>query len=60
MLYPSINFNYKKRLKWVTLRNIEAGEKWAQKREELEKRIRKNKLSWKKLGKLSPLVFGFS
>ena len=45
MLYPNINFNYKKRLKWVTLRNIEAEEKWAQKREELEKRTKRNNLS---------------
>tara|TARA_B100000035_G_scaffold80931_1_gene67841 strand:- start:1812 stop:1925 length:114 start_codon:yes stop_codon:yes gene_type:complete len=33
------------RLKWDTLKNIEAEEKWAQKKEEQEKRIRKNNLT---------------
>jgi len=27
---------------WVTQKNIEAEEKWAQKKEELERKIRKN------------------
>ena len=33
-----------KRKKWVIQKNIEAEEKWAQKKEELEKKIRKNNL----------------
>ena len=45
MLYPlnkSITF-YIRRL-WDTLKNTEVEEKWALKKEELEKKIRKNKL----------------
>ena len=41
MLYPVKNVNkliY--RIEWVTQRNIEAEEKWALKKEELEKEIR--------------------
>ena len=30
---------------WVIQKNIEAEEKWAQKREELEKKIKKNNLA---------------
>ena len=33
-----------KRKKWVIQKNIEAEEKWAQKKEELEKKIRKSNL----------------
>tara|TARA_B100000683_G_scaffold15770_1_gene15765 strand:- start:452 stop:598 length:147 start_codon:yes stop_codon:yes gene_type:complete len=47
MLYPSINFNYKKRLQWVIQKNIEAEEKWAQKKEELEKRTKRNNFLYK-------------
>ena len=45
MLYPTHNFNliiYKEK-QWVIRKNIEVEEKWALKREELEKRIKKNK-----------------
>jgi len=35
-------------LLWVTLKNTEAEEKWAQKREELEKEIRENNQTVKK------------
>ena len=31
-----------KRKKWVIQKNIEAEEKWAQKKEELEKKIKRN------------------
>ena len=44
MLYPVKNVNkliY--RIELVTQKNIEAEEKWALKKEELEKRIRKNR-----------------
>ena len=34
----------KLRRQWDTLKNIEAEEKWALKKEELEKKIRKNNL----------------
>ena len=43
MLYPSDYVNkiiY--RIIWVTQKNIEVEENWAQKKEEREKRIRKN------------------
>ena len=46
MLYPinkSINKKKQRRI-WDTQKNIEAVEKWAQKKEELEKKIRKNNL----------------
>jgi len=44
MLYPSQNVNkiIKNRIIWDTQRNIEAEEKWALKKEELEKKIKKN------------------
>ena len=43
MLYPTMKFNkLMNRIKWVTQKNIEAEEKWALKKEELEKKIRKN------------------
>ena len=44
MLYPASNFNriLNKRKKWVIQKNIEAEEKWAQKKDELEKKIRKS------------------
>jgi len=45
MLYPfykSIKFKEKDCALWVTLKNIEAVEKWAQKKEELERKIKKN------------------
>ena len=48
MLYPlhkSIKIVILRRL-WGTPKNIEAVEKWAQKKEELEKRIRKNSLQF--------------
>ena len=45
MLYPfdkSIKFKKKDWRLWDTQKNIEAEEKWAQKKDELEKKIRKN------------------
>jgi|TARA_B110000263_G_scaffold86919_1_gene75968 hypothetical protein len=44
MLYPCQNVNkiIKNRIIWDTQRNIEAEEKWALKKEELEKKIKKN------------------
>ena len=45
MLYPfdkSIKIVILRRL-WDTQKSIEAAEKWAQKKEELEKKIKKNK-----------------
>jgi hypothetical protein len=43
MLYPSNkSINFYIRSLWVTQRNIEAEEKLALKKEELEKKIRKN------------------
>ena len=45
MLYPYRKFNkFMKRTKWVTQRNIEAEEKWGQKKEEPEKKIKRNKI----------------
>ena len=45
MLYPTNNVNkIIKRSIWVTRKSTEAVEKWARKKEELEKRIRKNNL----------------
>jgi len=38
-----VNKIIKLRRQWDTLKNIEVEEKWAQKKEELEKKIRKNK-----------------
>jgi hypothetical protein len=44
MLYPTNkSTTFYIRSLWVTLRNIEAVEKWAQKKEEQEKRTRKNR-----------------
>ena len=48
MLYPldkSIKIVILRSL-WDTQKNIEAVEKWAQKKEELEKKIRKNNLTY--------------
>ena len=43
MLYPSNYVNkINNRIIWVTQKNTEAEEKWAQKKEELEKKIRKS------------------
>ena len=53
MLYPINKVNYiiilKKRriILWDTQKSIEAEEKWAQKREEQEKKIKKNKFGSK-------------
>ena len=46
MLYPRFKVNklIRKEIIWDTQKNIEEEEKWALKKEELEKRIRKNKL----------------
>ena len=46
MLYPLIKVNkiITQRRLWDIQKSIEAVEKWAQKKEELEKKIRKNKL----------------
>ena len=46
MLYPFIKVNkiITQRRLWGTQKNIEAEEKWALKKEEQEKKIRKNKL----------------
>ena len=47
MLYPShksIKIVILRRL-WDTQKNIEVEEKWAQKKEELEKKIKRNKLT---------------
>ena len=45
MLYPRFKVNklFRKEIIWDTQKNIEEEEKWALKKEELEKRIRKNK-----------------
>ena len=45
MLYPQFKVNnlIRKEIIWDTQKNIEEEEKWALKKEELEKRIRKNK-----------------
>ena len=45
MLYPRFKVNklIRKEIIWDTQKNIEEEEKWALKKEELEKRIRKNK-----------------
>ena len=46
MLYPWLNVNkIINRNVWVIQKNIEAVEKWAQKKEEQEKKIRKNNFS---------------
>ena len=61
MLYPfnKVNKIITQRRIWDTQKNIEAEEKWALKKEEQEKRIKKNKYTrWIKLKKLSPLVYG--
>ena len=61
MLYPfnKVNKIITQRNLWGTQKNIEAEEKWALKKEEEEKRIKKNKFTqWIKLKKLSPLVNG--
>ena len=47
MLYPTFNFNKiiileRSKILWDIQKNIGAGEKWAQKKEELKKEIRKN------------------
>ena len=46
MLYPfnKVNKIITQRRLWDTLKNTEAVEKWAQKKEEQEKKIRKNKI----------------
>jgi hypothetical protein len=46
MLYPfnKVNKIITQRRLWDTQKNIEAVEKWAQKKEEQEKKIRKNKI----------------
>ena len=46
MLYPfnKVNNIITQRRLWDTQKNIEAVEKWAQRKEELEKKIRKNNL----------------
>ena len=45
MLYPSNKSTKRyKRIIWGIQRNIEAVEKWAQRREEQEKKIKKNKI----------------
>ena len=48
MLYPRFKVNklIKKEILWDTQKSIEEEEKWAQKKEELEKRIRKNSLQF--------------
>ena len=61
MLYPfnKVNKIITQRKIWGTQKNIEAEEKWALKKEEQEKRIKKNKfIQWIKLKKLDPLVYG--
>ena len=47
MLYPfnKVNKIITQRRIWDTQKNIEAEEKWARKREELEKKIKKNNLA---------------
>ena len=50
MLYPNFNFNKitileRSRILWVTQKNIEVDAKWAQKKEELRREIRKNNIS---------------
>ena len=61
MLYPfnKVNKIITQRNLWGIQKNIEAEEKWALKKEEQEKRIKKNKyIQWIKLKKLGPLVYG--
>ena len=54
-----VNKKNQRRL-WDTQKSIEAEEKWALKKEEQEKRIKKNKFTqWIKLQKLNPLVYGY-
>ena len=45
MLYPRFKVNnlIRKEIIWDTQKSTEVEEKWAQKKEELEKKIRKNK-----------------
>ena len=45
MLYPRFKVNnlIRKEIIWDTPKSTEVEEKWAQKKEELEKKIRKNK-----------------
>ena len=61
MLYPlnkSIKIVILRRL-WDIPKNTGVVEKWAQKKEELEKKIKKNKFTqWIKSQKLNPLVYG--
>ena len=62
MLYPfnKVNKIIIQRRLWDTQKNIEVVEKWALKKEEQEKRIKKNKFTqWIKSQKLNPLVFGY-
>ncbi len=62
MLYPfnKVNKIIIQRRLWDTRKNIEVEEKWALKKEEQEKRIKKNKFTqWIKLQKLNPLVYGY-
>jgi len=61
MLYPFIKVNkiIAERRLWDTQKNTEVEEKWALKKEEQEKRIKRNKfIQWIKLKKLRPLVYG--
>ena len=47
MLYPCINVNkIINIILWDIQKNIEAEEKWAQKKEEQERKIRKNNLTY--------------
>ena len=62
MLYPfnKVNKIITQRRLWDTQKNIEAVEKWALKKEEQEKKIKKNKFTqWIKSQKLNPLVYGY-
>ena len=61
MLYPfnKVNKIITQRRLWDTQKNIEVVEKWALKKEEQEKKIKKNKFTqWIKSQKLNPLVYG--
>ena len=48
MLYPRFKVNnlIRKEIIWDTQKNIEEEEKWALKKEEQEKRIRKSKINY--------------
>ena len=52
MLYPTFNFNKiiileRSKVLWDTQKNIDDGEKWDQKREELAREIKENKIKKK-------------